>query len=279
MLGIPYKGPWKYTEPEHVAKYTAISEKLVRLKPLIPNGTPEHTAEHGARYDFTFTDAKTGEVKHWSAKSTKNRYAKIAPQEIGQATSKQFCKLVGCPELSIPELKQYIQSSDNIPVILQLLSDNTFSCPVVYYNEARDDIKYITACRPINWHELKFEWTRSHELWTNSSTLKVVKPGTTEAISLVEFQFHTKRKNMAIRWCFENLLSSFSDSFEIIQIHQKTTESPSTPSGARANPVAASGTMPNSVSAPVKKNQAPDDECQPKRELEPKRLVLGQPSG
>ena len=271
LFRIPYDGKYIYTQPENEAKCSEIVRKLTSLKNLVPSGQIYHTAKNGARYDFTFTDEPTGESKNLSAKTTK-RDGKIAPQVIGQPSIAKFCHLVGCSETHPTALKQYIQSSENIQTILQLLYDNTFSCPVVYYNEVRDDIKYITAKRPINWQELNIEWTRSHELWTNSSTMKVVKPGTTKSISLVEFQFHTKRKNMAIRWFFENLISFFSDGFEIIQIHKKSNTSPST---IIDQTTAIASTL---TKAPVKKNESPV-EHQPKREMAPKRLLLVESSG
>jgi len=225
-MEIPYKGKYKYTTPEQIAKCEEIARKLDKLRELIPPGNSEHTAENGARYDFTFTresrelKSTTDDVSYWSAKTTK-KSGKVAPQVIGQPSIAKFREMIGCGNLPVAELKQYIQSQDNLARILQLLFDYTFSCPVIYFNEATDDIKYIQSLNSIRWAGLKFDWTKQHADWKNSSTLRVKRNPTDDWVSLIEFQFHTKRKNMAIRWCFENFLSLFASDFEIIEIHKK----------------------------------------------------------
>ena len=265
VFGIPFQGPYKYTNPEQTEKCRQITNKLRSLMEIVPPGQVKHTAQNGARYDFSFTaqNITESEVKHLSAKTSKQKNGKIAPQVIGQPSIAKFCEIVGVGELPAQELKQYIQAPENITNILQLLFDYTFSSPVVYYNEALNDIKHITSCLNIEWSSLTFDWTRSATEWTNSSTLRVNKTPTDKPTSLVEFQFHTKRKNMAIRWCFENLLELFADKFNIVQIYQ--------PISVRVEgPQSADLTL-----APVKKSQTePEGSFEPKRELTPKRLYL-----
>jgi hypothetical protein len=78
-------------------------------------------------------------------------------------------------------------------------------------------IKYVKLIKPIDWSQYTYVWTRSWDNWGNSSTLKI-KMGE-EEISLIEIQFHTKsRTNMAVRWCYESVLSILKDNLEIVDL-------------------------------------------------------------
>ncbi len=204
--GIPYDGHYKY-DNERPQK---LQSRLSKLPELFPNCT--HTAKKRARYDFT---AVNDPSHHLSAKTTKDGVGKVAPSVIGQSQPEKFCDLIGIPFTTIQDLKQYIQI--NIHTILPILADYTFDCPTIYYNEKKDTIRYITLSTPIEWTSREFTWTCNWENWTNSSTLKI-KYGDT-FIALLEVQFHTKnRTNMAVRWCYDNLLTVFQNNLSIVSM-------------------------------------------------------------
>jgi hypothetical protein len=190
--GIPYEGKYKYDK--------TLSEKLVHrlspLKELFPG--IRHTGTKGARYDFT---SHTG---HLSAKSCKKN-GKVAPQVIGQATPQKFCELIQQDFTTVGNLKEYIQK--NINCILPVLEEHTFDNPILYYLEKEDSIRLIELNERIRWTSYTYQWTRPGHTWSNSSTLKIKHDD--KYIPLLEIQFHTKRKNMAIRWSFENFLKIF----------------------------------------------------------------------
>lgn len=196
-FNIPYNGPYKYG----METAEKLKPRLSKLKELFPKCI--HTAKNGSRYDYT------SEEKHLSAKSTK-KTGKVAPQVIGQSTPKKFCELMGIEYTTDVNLKEYIQK--NITSILPVLVSYTFDCPTVYYNEKQDSIRYITLDKKIDWEKYECKWTCEWDKWENSSTLKIGK------VSLVEFQFHTTRKNMAIRWCYENFLTLFSENLSIVKL-------------------------------------------------------------
>jgi len=200
----PYDGVFKY-DIEMAKRLVPRLESLLHLFPRC-----RHTGRKQSRYDFT---AVSDDQRHLSAKSTK-KGGKVAPQVIGQSTPRRFCELLGLSEFSdITELKKYIQ--ENIVDILPVLSSYTFDCPTVYYHQERDTIDFIQLHQEIPWKDYTFEWTSSWDKWNNSSTMKL-KPKKGPSISLLEIQFHTKsRKNMAIRWCYENVLQTFSEHFNI----------------------------------------------------------------
>jgi hypothetical protein len=209
--GIPYDGKYKYglEEPE------ALKPRLSRLTELFPACT--HTAKRGARYDFTTTDG----TRHLSAKTTKGD-CKVAPQCVGQANPNQFCERLGISPMPVPTLKFYIQK--NVKTFLPNLLEFTFgpagetNSDTIFYNKKKDTIRFITQIAPINWDDVELSWTCPHDRWTNSSTMKMKLPSGRH-VSLLEFQFHTKsRTNMAVRWCFEELLSAFPSAFRIIDL-------------------------------------------------------------
>lgn len=198
VYGIPYSGPFRYS----VENASVLRDRLTALPGLFPACT--HTAARGARYDYTSLDGSV----HLSAKTSKNRMAKVAPQVIGQATPEKFCSLLGIDYTDAPTLKRYIQ--EHVVDILPTLVHCTFDCPNLYYNEARNTIKFVQLVTPIDWSAYEMTWTKSWDVWNNSTTLKV------DGRSLLEIQFHsTGRTNMAIRWCYDAVLEIFADHFMI----------------------------------------------------------------
>ena len=193
--GIEYVGKYNYDyeEPKRLSE---------RLKKLPPMKNIYHSAINQSVFDFTSDDGNL------SAKSTKKAGGKVAPQRIGQCSVEKFCERINIEPLGKEELKRYIQ--DNIISILPIFERNTFESSIVYYIKQKDEIRFIQQIKPIDWTNLTFSWTRDSNEWTNSSTLKVKDK------SIMEIQFHTRRKNMACRWCFENLLSLFPEHFSVV---------------------------------------------------------------
>lgn len=201
--GIPYDGKYKYSM-EIPEKLKPRLYKLLEIFPMC-----RHTAKKGARYDYT---CLAGE-KHLSAKSTKKGVGKVAPQVIGQAQPKKFCEIINIEYTTIPALKQYIQSE--IVKIMPIIVEYTFDCSNIYYNHEKNTIRFITLNNPIEWNKYELKWSCDWSTWKNSSTLKIVFEK--KEYALLEIQFHTKsRTNMAIRWCYENLLTIFKENFCII---------------------------------------------------------------
>jgi hypothetical protein len=216
VFGIDYQGPYKYT----MEITELLRDRLEYIKPLFQN--IKHTAEKGARYDFTGKDPNDEDkTLHLSAKTSKKGIGKVAPQVIGQAQPQKFCEIVGQPFIDIPSLKQYIQ--ENITHILPILSNHTFDCPNIYFRKDTNYLKYIILEREIDWAKYEYNWTCPYTTWNNSTTLKIREKNSEQLeenkkkyISIVEFQIHSKsRTNMAIRWFYDNVLEIFSDSFRI----------------------------------------------------------------
>jgi hypothetical protein len=212
-FGIPYDGPFKYSQDE----VDLLVPRLSRLATdkLFPPCV--HTASKGARYDFTSIDGKT----HLSAKSNKKKGGQLAPQVVGQPHPQKFCQVLGI-EYTTPEtLKQYIQ--ENIVSILPVLWNYTFDSQIIYYVKETNTIRFITpspettTTPAVNWSEFQYTWTCPHDKWNNTSSLKLEINGKKERI--LEFQFHTKnRQNMAIRWSIETVLRVFNKQFTIVSL-------------------------------------------------------------
>lgn len=204
--GIEYDGKFKYS----METCEALKPRLLLLTLMFP--TCRHTARKGSRYDYT---ALSNDTLHLSAKSSKLPMGKIAPQVIGQSNPQKFCELTNIPFTTIADLKQTIQT--DIRRILGVLIDYTFDCPTIYYNKAKNTIQYITLESPIDWTNCEFVWTCDWTTWKNSSTLKIKHNN--QYIPLLEVQFHTKsRQNMALRWCFDNVLTIWKDNLTIMSM-------------------------------------------------------------
>ena len=201
--GIEYDGKYKY-DMELPLK---LQPRLAKLPELFPKVI--HSAKRGARYDFTCIEDPS---KHLSAKTIKKGSGKVAPQVIGQATPKKFCEELGIPYTNAPDLKKHIQT--NITTILPRMVSYTFDCPNIYYHQEDDKICLIQKVMDIDWGKMTYEWTKLGDDWNNSSTLKIKT--SRGFVPLAEFQFHTtSRSNMAIRWCYDNVLDIFRDNFTV----------------------------------------------------------------
>ena len=229
VYGTPYDGAFVYSQEE-------VDKLIPRVSNLkTANHFPQchHTASNGARYDFASDDG----AQNLSAKSNKKKGGKVAPQVIGQPSAEKFCQVIGIEDpatiaalaSSPPHLKQYIQ--EHIADILPVMWEYTFSCPIVYYVANTGDIRFITETHttttttPIDWSSYEYTWTRTHDKWENSTTLKIspspspLSPPNEKPVSIAEFQFHTKsRTNLAIRWNFEAVLKLFHTRFAIVAL-------------------------------------------------------------
>lgn len=214
--GIPFKGPFKYSQ----AAVDALIPRVSKLKTDYHFPQCHHTAESGARYDFTSEDG----TQYLSAKSNKIKGNKVAPQVIGQPSSTKFCQLLGIdPTIaallvsSPPEFKKYIQ--ENIATILPVMWEHTFSCPIIYYRERGNRIQFIreTHPAPVDWSSYTYTWTQPYDKWNSSATLKISQPNE-KPVSIAEFQFHTNRNNHANRWDFPAILKMFHTRFTIVEL-------------------------------------------------------------
>ena len=202
---IDYIGNYKYGMELPIS----LQPRLAKLIELFPNC--RHTAQKGARYDYT---SLTDEHIHLSAKTTK-KLAKIAPQVVGQASPYNFSQLIGIEYTSVNHLKEYIQRE--IHNLLPILVGHTFDCPTIYYNQHTNTIRFIVLQNAIDWTGIQFKWTRAPDKWVGSSTLKILLNGA--ETSLLEWQFHSKdRTNMAVRWNFENFLRIFKQNISIVDL-------------------------------------------------------------
>lgn len=204
LYDIDYVGKYKYSL-EEASKLKIRITKLFDLFPLC-----FHTATKGGRYDYT---ALVDNSIHLSAKTSKKKNGKVAPQVIGQCQPTKFCSLLSIPFTDIITLKQYIQ--ENPKQILGILINYTFDCANLYYNKEKDTIRFITLTTQIDWSQYNYSWTCKWSEWNNSSVLKIVT--TEKTIPLVEFQFHSKsRTNMAIRWYYDEFLTLFQTHLNIV---------------------------------------------------------------
>jgi hypothetical protein len=203
---ISYDGKYKYS--------MSLAHKLIdRLLKALENITKiKHIASHGSPNDFLISE---NFPEFLSAKTTK-KTGKIAPQVIGQANPNKLCTYLCIEYSSNFDLKAYIYS--NYVRLLQLMEHFTFyNKKIVYYNKYTDILQTILKKQDICWNDFKYTWTRSSlQDWKNSNTLKIKYED--KDISLCEVQFHSRsRKNVVLRWYFDNLLEIMCSKFEILK--------------------------------------------------------------
>ena len=201
LYEIPYVGKYKYS----MSKAEEIKAKIENLRIIFPYKL-RHTAEKGNQYDFTGSESP--EIK-LSAKTTK-KDGKVCPQVIGQPSRKKFCSYFDIDAtLTLEQIKDYIQT--NLPNLLKIYFENTFDCSVVYYNEKSKLCWFINKIKDISWKNCEFVFShiQNNKKWNESTTIKITN------ISIGEFQVHNHRDCIKFRWCFENLVSMFSECFVI----------------------------------------------------------------
>ena len=204
LYEIEYDGKYKYGLEEAII----IKNKLHKLKEVFPYKI-KHIAKNGSRYDFESVD---NNKVYLSAKTTK-KDGKVCPQVIGQPSKKKFCNYFGIDLTDdLEKIKSYIEI--NIISLLETYMENTFDCPIVYYNKKKNIIQFIKLKENINWKNksISFSHILKNKKWNESSSIKI------DNITIGEFQIHNKRDSIKFRWSFEKLLNLFNENFEIIDL-------------------------------------------------------------
>ena len=191
-----YDGKYKYSVTDAVL----MKERIVRLKEVFPYKI-KHIAKNGSKYDFVSVEGY-----HLSAKTTK-RDGKVCPQVIGQPSKKMFCKHFELGEVTTAQVKEYI--TENVVGLLDAYILNTFDCPIIYYNKAKNELLFVKLKEKINWTNITFSHLLANKVWNESTTIKI------GAIAIGSFQIHNHRDCIKFRWSFKNVLSLFKDHFDI----------------------------------------------------------------
>ena len=209
LYGIQYDGKYKYS----LEDATKLKDRIVSLLSIFPYEL-RHTAKNGNQYDFTGT---TDESIRLSAKTTK-KDGKVCPQVIGQPSRKKFCDVFGLDTGKIDvsgnmdEVKQFIET--NVSTMLEIYSQNTFDCPIIYYNKHKNKLVFVKLKEHIVWtsYNVSFSHIVKNKKWNESSSIAV------NGVTIGEFQVHTHRDCIKFRWSFEKLLELFSEHFEITNL-------------------------------------------------------------
>ena len=212
LYETPYDGKFK----DSMLKAELLKDKISNLKEIFPHKLI-HSAKNGSRYDFTGEDYH--EIK-LSAKTTKNKSSfKVCPQVIGQPSKKKFCEHFNIDiNITIPQIKEYIIT--NIKTLLASYFENTFDCPVIFYNESSNLLWFIKKHTNIDWDNciIEFGHIKKNKNWNESTTIHI------NGYSMGEFQVHNHRDNIKFRWNLYNLIYCFHHGhnekyFEIIDLH------------------------------------------------------------
>lgn len=173
-----------------------------------------HIAERQNEIDFVLKGGKT-----LSVKTNKQSLGKVAPQKIGQASSKTWFEHLAAP-LGIKNIpndyderrrifKQTVFEKPN--ALLSEYWRNLFDCDYLihFYNivdkndNPVNDVKYVvmkkTVC-PI-WDISKITFTKANiSAWNESNTIKY------DGVAIGEFQVHNHRDNFKFRFNMAGLL-------------------------------------------------------------------------
>jgi hypothetical protein len=231
LLDIPYvsKSGYKYS----IEEAEKIKERLSKVKKHLSYDEFTHTGESSKLYDFTGKDNN-----HLSVKTNKHKNDwKICPQIIGQPTKKKFCEYFELPvKCSDAKIKEFI--TENTVKVLKAYFENSFHCPILYYNEEEDTVMIIKKKSHIEWEKIdyKFSYQKSKTgSWNESTTVYFEKESKciidsvsgskaiidsvsgSKAINIGEFQVHTNRDAIKFRFCLKNLIKNFQDNLEVIE--------------------------------------------------------------
>jgi hypothetical protein len=196
LYETPYDGNYKYA----LSEAEVIKERLGKLKEVFP-GEIKHIAKNGSKYDFVRSDGV-----YLSAKTTK-RDGKVCPQEIGQPSKKRFCHHFKLGDLTTEQIKSYIM--ENVCCMLDEYIAHTFECPMIYYNQSKNELLFVKLKEKMNWTNITFSHVIKNKAWNESTTIKI------DNVSIGEFQIHNHRDGIKFRWSFKNMLTLFKDHFEI----------------------------------------------------------------
>lgn len=204
LYDTPFDGKYKYS-------VEVAYELRSRIEPLLvafPHKL-KHTAKNGNQYDFCGAD--NDDIK-LSAKTTK-KDGKVCPQVIGQPSKKKFCQFFNIDmSIDLEQIKTHIES--NVQEMLHIYFNLTFDCPIVYYNKKKNILQLVKLKDIIDWNKyvIEFSHKKKNKQWGESSTITI------NNVTIGEFQVHNHRDCIKFRWAFENLLKTFADSFDVINL-------------------------------------------------------------
>ena len=204
LYDIPFEGKYKYS----IEDAEKLKKRLEPFKEHFPYKL-KHTAKNGNQYDFTCVSDESIKL---SAKTTK-KDGKVCPQVIGQPSKKKFCKFFNIDETStIDQIKEYI--TKNIHNMLNIYFQYTFDCPIIYYNQNTNALKFIELTKSAIWSDyvIEFSHIKKNKKWNESSTIYINNN------TIGEFQVHNHRDCIKFRWCFEILLKQFGELFIVIEL-------------------------------------------------------------
>jgi hypothetical protein len=204
LYDIPFEGKYKYSMEEA----EKLKDRLSLLTGVFPHKL-KHTAKNGSQYDFTGAEDESVKL---SAKTTK-KDGKVCPQVIGQPSKKKFCEFFSVDiNYTLEQIKAHIEQ--NVKSMMDIYFDLTFDCPVLYYNQKSDKLQLIKLTKKIDWSDqvIEFSHNKKNKEWGESSTISI------NNVTIGEFQVHNHRDCIKFRWAFENLLSKFPESFEIVNL-------------------------------------------------------------
>lgn len=186
--------------------------RSLKLKTIYPD--MKHVTNYASKYDFIIENS---DEKYLNAKTTKTR-GKVCPQVLGQCTRKSFCQHFNITNQDIVNVKEFIEG--NVSIIIKKYFENTFLCPILYYNENMDKLSIIKLRQGILWEKYQFEFShlQRNKIWASSTTLYIIDEFTEENIQIGEFQIHTNRDIIKFRWYFENLLEQFPEKFDTLYL-------------------------------------------------------------
>jgi len=201
LYNTPYVGKYSYGNQ----KPTLLKERIQALTQLFP--TLKHTAAKGALHNFTSENSSL----HLSAKTSKKKNGKVAPQKIGQATKKKFLEYFKLPlDATDQEIKTFIRS--DIVHILNEYVKYTFDDKIIYYNEFTNTVMFVEKIAPIIFdiNKIRFGCLTKQQNWSGGGTMLIY-----DNKYLGEFQIHSTRSCVKFRWFFENVILLFPNSFKV----------------------------------------------------------------
>lgn len=192
------------------------------VKERIPSPI-QHIAEGNNSKDFLLNDSSS-----LSVKTNKKALDKVAPQIIGQPTSRTYFEYFGelfseisdkCNELTYAEKRALFKdiSQKHIKEVIEQYWYKLFECDHLLYfyqivsktGALSSDFNYLYIMKPDyvpRWDERRFKFTKTLGNWNESCTVKY-QLNSGRFISIGEFQVHQNRDCLKFRFNMKGLLS------------------------------------------------------------------------
>lgn len=201
--------------------------KLIGAKfkgnPLVPQSVtnqfvqrliPARSVLEGLRYvgDTSMHYDFESENKKLSVKTNIYKWS-VYPQQIGQASERSFIKYFCVDFENFKDIRNFITHNEN--KLIQEYFNNTFHCPMLYYNLNKDVLLHIDPKEKFDPSKYKFTFSHvvNQSTFNKQTSILMINDGIFKSIGCI--QLCEQKKKIMFKFHLKNVLDEYKDSFNI----------------------------------------------------------------